>query len=34
MAAKLKGSGPVTRKYLGKLYAFKRKVDHGRKRGK
>jgi len=34
MTPKLKGSGPVDRKYLSKLYAFRDKVQSGRKRGK
>jgi hypothetical protein len=34
MAVKRKGSGPMDRKYLSKLYAFKARMDKGRKRGK
>ncbi len=33
MAQRLKGSGPIDRKYLGKLYAFRDRVKKATKRG-
>lgn len=33
MAKGIKGSGPVDRKYLDKVYAFKAKMQKSKKRG-